>query len=218
MAEAAKSKSETKKSVLDSLLYGLQDVSKSLEQGLKNLNKLPDYSELEEAKKSNDFEKLKALEVKGKPFEKGIIGFKKQLKGELRLAIACGKAQARFLTLPKFIALVENLHDSESSTIIIQNFRDQDGSLSSRGQTLARINAKSSAIQVIQGVTGKIVRGPNDIALFDVYYINRTDLTAYYLAAKAQIGNQDELEVMLQAFDGWKNFNVPLDPLAPYDE
>ena len=214
MAEAAKSKA--KKSVLDSLLSDLQDDSKGLQKGLANLNKLPEYSQFEEAKEDNDSKKLEKLEVKGKPFERGVIGFQRNFKGEQRLVIACGKAQARSIPLAKYIALIENMFEKDSETIIIQNFKDQDNNKSSRGQTLARINPDSSAITIIQGVTGKVVRGPYDIALFDVYYINRTDLAAYYLAAKAQISNENELETMIQSFDGWKHFDVPLDPLNPY--
>ena len=208
---------KSKGSTLDQLLTGLQDESKGLQQGLKNLADLPEFSQFEDAMESNNSSTLKELQVNGKPFERGIIGFKRSSQGELRVAIACGKSQVRYITLPKFIALIENMHDRESSTIIIQNFKDQDSYQSARGQILARINAKSSAITVIQGVTGRIIRGPGDIAILDVYYLNRTDLTAYYLSAKAQISNQNELETMIQAYDGWKHFDVPLDPLNPYD-
>lgn len=214
VATAAKGKN----SALDQLLSGLQDESKGLQKGLKNLTQLPEFSQFEEAMESNDSSALEGLEVKGKPFERGVIGFRRSGQGELRLAIACGKAQVVYITLPKFIALIENMMDKESATIIIQNFKDQDGSRSARGQILARINPQKSAITVIQGVTGKVVRGPGDIALLDVYYLNRTDLTAYYLSAKAQISNQNELDTMIQAYDGWKHFNVPLDPLNPYED
>jgi len=205
-------------SALDQLLLGLQDESKGLQQGLENLTQLPEFSQFTDAKKSKDAKTLEDLEVKGKPFEKGVIGFRKSSRGELRLAIACGKAQVQYIPLAKFIAMIELMHDKESSTILIQNFKDQDGSKSARGQILARINVKKSAITIIQGVTGKVVRGPGDIAVLDVYYLNRTDLTAYYLSAKAQISNQSELETMIQAFDGWRLFDVPLDPLNPYED
>ena len=216
--EEAVTEAKENNSALDQLLSGLQDESKGLQQGLENLAQLPEYSQFEDAKKSNDSKAFEELEVKGKPFEKGVIGFRRSGQGELRMAIACGKAQVVYITLPKFIALIENMMDKESATIIIQNFKDQGTSNSARGQILARINAKKSAITVIQGVTGKVIRGPGDIALLDVYYINRTDLTAYYLSAKAQISNQSELETMIQAFDGWKHFDVPLDPLNPYED
>lgn len=83
---------------------------------------------------------------------------------------------------------------------------------------LGRLNAASSAITIIQGVTGRVVRTPADIALFDVYYLDRRDLTVFYLAAKAQIGNADRLETVIATFDGWKAFDVPLDPLNPYGD
>ena len=134
------------------------------------------------------------------------------------LAIACGKAQVRYLPLKKFIALVENMHDKESSTIMLQNFQDQDDYKSAKGQVFARINPASSAIHVIQGLTSRVIRNPSDIALFDVYYLDRTDLTSFYLAAKAQIGNADDLETMIATYEGWKAFNVPLDPYNPTGE
>lgn len=172
-------------------------------QGTENLNSLPPVDDIKE--------------VNGKPYTLGVMGFRKFGGNDLKLAIACGKAQVRYISLEKYIALIENMHDPESSTIMLQNFSDQTNTSSSRGQIIARINRESSAISVIQGVTGRIIRGPQDFALFDVYYLDRADMTAFYLAAKAQISNQYELESMIQAYDGWKAFDVPLDPLNPYD-
>ena len=112
--------------------------------------------------------------------------------------------------------MVELMHDPSSASIMLENFSDQDEYKSAKGQVLGRINAKCSAIQIIQGLTGRIIRNPSDIALFDVYYIDRVDLTSFYLAAKAQISNGDTLETMIASYDGWKAFDVPLDPLNPY--
>ena len=177
----------------------------ALNQGLKNLNIIPSFEK----------ESGPPPAVKGKEFNKGVMGFQRKDKGELSLAVACGKAQVRYIPLAKYIALVENLHDPDSATIMIQNFKDQDEYQSSKGQVLARIIPDSSAISIIQGVTGRVVRGPRDIALFDVYYIDRTDMMAFYLAAKAQISNKDELEAMIQTYEGWKAYDVPLDPMNP---
>ncbi len=52
----------------------------------------------------------------------------------------------------------------------------------------------------------------------DVYYIDRIDLTSFYIAAKAQISNEDTLETMIATFDGWKAFPVPIDPSNPYGD
>lgn len=199
--------SENEKKLLGNLLDDSLENDDGMVQGLINLNSIPPF-------KGDPGPKP----VNGKEFEKGVMGFKRIGKGELRLAVACGKAQVRYIPLGKFIAMVEKLHDSESATIMIQNFKDQEEYQSSKGQVLARINPQSSAITFIQGVTGRIVRGPRDIALFDVYYIDRIDLMSFYVAAKAQISNADELEAMIQAYDGWKAFDVPLDPLYPYGE
>ena len=195
------------KKILGELLDDSLEDHDAMIQGLTNLNSIPPF----------DGEPGPEA-VKGKGFEKGVMGFKRRGKGELRLAVACGKAQVRYIPLGKYIAMVEKLHDPESATIMMENFRDQEEYQSSKGQVLARINPESSAITFIQGVTGRIVRSARDIALFDVYYIGRTDLMAFYVAAKAQISNADELESMIQAYDGWKAYDIPLDPLNPYDQ
>lgn len=172
-------------------------------RGVENLHSLPELDE--------------KRAVPGKPFEKGIIGLRTSKKG-LRIAIACGKTQVRYLPLEKYVALVEKMFDSESASIMLQNFTDQEDGRMARGQVLARINPKFSAITVIQGVTGRIVRGPHDIALYDVYYLDKKDLMAFYVTAKFQLGNEDQLDSMIAAYDGWKAFNVPLNPLDPYGE
>ena len=189
--------------LLQELLGQAVEDDAALQQGLKNLNTLPAFD--------SEFEP-----VKGKDFTPGIIGFRRSPSGGMNLAVACGTAQVRYLSLAKYIAMIENLHSSAAATIMLQNFTESDDGKGGRGQILGRINAASSAITIIQGVTGRIVRGPSDIALFDVYYIDRRDLTAFYLAAKHQISNADQLETMIATFDGWKAFRVPLDPLDPY--
>jgi hypothetical protein len=100
---------------------------------------------------------------------------------------------------------------------MLQNFTEAEDKRGGKGQILGRINPKVSAITIIQGVTGRIIRGPSDIALYDAYFIDRQDLTSFYLASKAQISTADTLETMIAAFDGWKAFDVPLNPLDPYE-
>ena len=176
------------------------DGDAATKRGLINLGNIPPFSP-------------EPPPVNGKEFTAGLMAFRKQ---PLQLAIACGKAQVRYIPLDKYIAMVENMHDKDAATIMLQNFTESDDGRGSKGQILGRINAASSAITIIQGVTGRIIRGASDIALFDVYYIDRKDLTSFYLAAKHQIGNADKLETMITTFDGWKAFSVPLDPLDPH--
>ena len=100
---------------------------------------------------------------------------------------------------------------------MLQNFTESEEGNGGRGQILGRLLLENSAIVIIQGVVGRIVRGPSDIALYDVYYLDKKDLFAFYLAAKAQIANKDQLETMIAAYDGWKAFHVPSNPLHPFD-
>lgn len=181
--------------------FSKDDKDSSVLKGLYNLNKIAEFG-------SN------LPPVKGSDFSEGVVGLRSSRKG-LVLTIACGKSMVRFIPLRKFIAMVEHMLDPVSATIVLENFKVSDNNQSARGQLLARINPESSAISIIQGVTGRVVRGAKDVALFDNYYIDRSDLTAFYLAAKAQISNEDTLEEMIQAYDGWKAFDVPLNPSNP---
>lgn len=189
--------------ILETIYGGILDPKGGDEQfiqGLANLKALP----------------VKQVKVAGKPCEvTGVLGFRKGSRG-LQLAMACGKAMVRYIDLRKFMAMVEFAHDEESSTIMLQNFSESEENSSGRGQILGRLLLANSAIVIIQGVVGRVVRGPSDIALFDAYYLDRKDLFTFYLAAKAQISNQDQLETMIAAFDGWKAFQVPSDPLNPF--
>lgn len=155
--------------------------------------------------------------LEGKEFSEGCIGFRKQSRG-VQLAVACGKAMVRYLDLKKFIAMVEQMDDPRTATIMLQNFTDADDKNGAKGQILGRINPQASAITIIQGVTGRIIRSSSDIALYDIYFINRQELVSFYLASKSQISTADTLESMIAAFDGWKSFDVPLNPLKPYSD
>jgi hypothetical protein len=207
MGEGDKKKKGDRGSDAAALLGGILaehcDGDESLLQGLRNLDTIPDFS-------------TPPPPVKGKKFAKGVMGFRK-FTSDLKLALACGTAQVRYLELGKFIAMVENAHAADnSSTIMLQNFKDKDDHNSARGQVMGRLNMEHSAIHVIQGLTGRVIHNPSDIALFDVYYIDRIDLTSFYLAAKAQVSSANQLEAMIATHDGWKAFDVPLDPLNPY--
>jgi len=205
------SSTKTQDTYLDSLLTPLIKKFKqgeddgSLLKGLENLNKIAEFD--------SKFEP-----VKGTDFSEGVIGYRGYKGKNPLLTVACGKSMVREITLKKFIAMVENLDDPKSATIMLQNFDTQGKDRDPKGQILARINYKSSAISIIQGVTGRVIKGARDIALFDNYYIDRSDLTAFYLAAKAQISNEDTLEEMIQTYEGWKAFEVPLDPFNPSDK
>ena len=179
----------------------------ALNRGLTNLATLPEF----------DPDKSSPPPVPGKEFTPGVIGFRRVGRGDLALAIACGKAQVRYITLAKFAAMVEQMHDPRTATIMLQNFSESDDNRAARGQVLGRINPQHSAITVVQGVSGRIVRGPGDISLYDCYYIPREDLSAFYIAAKFQLSNADTLESMIAAFDGWRAFEIPLNPLNPFD-
>lgn len=174
----------------------------ALTQGLTNLNSLANIDEAEQ--------------VAGKEFNQGVLGFRKY-RSNLDITVACGTAQVRYIKLTKFIAMIENLHQKDrSATIMLQNFETNENNNISKGQILGRINPKSSAIHIMQGLTGRIIRNPSDIALLDIYYLDRTELAAYYVAAKYQIGNEDLLEDVIATHDGWKAFDVPLDLSKPY--
>jgi len=171
-------------------------------QGLINLNSLPEFNP-------------QPPPVTGKDFTPGLMGFRWG-GGEVKLAIACGHAQVRDIIMPKYIAMVENLHDPDCATIMLQNFEDGSDKRSARGQVLGRINARSSAITIAQGLTGRIIRKLAEAPVFDAYYIDRSDLTAFYIASKVQMSNENQMKTMIAAFDGWRFFDIPLNPLEPY--
>ena len=151
----------------------------------------------------------------GKEYVKeGAMGFRRQ-SSLLRLTIACERAVVRNLELGKFIAMVERMQDPETATIVLENFTEQEENRTPRGQVLGRINAEYSCIVVAQGLTGRLIHSHSDLARMDVYYLSREKLTAFYLAAKAQIGEEGTLNELISAYDGWKAFDIPLNPCRP---
>jgi hypothetical protein len=189
---------------LEQLLCTSDDVA--LLHGLENLKKLPPFDPGHGSPKS----------IPGKKFTEGVIGLRNARGKTPSLAIACGTNTVRYIKLDKFVALVENLDDPDSATVMLENFSDADTNRSGRGQVLARINPDHSAITVVQGLTGRIIRNISDIALYDVYYLDRRSLTAFYLAAKEHLAMADVLDEMIASYDGWRAFDIPLDPLNPY--
>lgn len=141
----------------------------------------------------------------------GLIGFRR-IGGQMSLAIACDTATVRYLPLDKYIALIEFMNDGRSANIVTQNHKIGD---EGRGQVLMRLNPAHSAIHAAQGVVGRIIKEAKDIVLNEVYYFNRRDLTSFYLAAKVQVGTGDRLDSMISAYDGWKGYSIPIDPLNP---
>lgn len=151
----------------------------------------------------------------GKLFEgEGALGFRREA-GRLRLTIACEKAVVRNLELGKFIAMVERMHDPAQATIVIENFTEPDENRMPRGQILGRINPDYSCVMIAQGLTGRLIHSHADLARLDVYYLSRRKLTSFYLAAKEQIGEEGKLNNLIAAFDGWKAFDIPLNPCKP---
>jgi hypothetical protein len=189
------------------LLLGDLEQREGVADGLANLATLPDF----------DPENGSPAPVPGKILESGVIGLRNVRGKAPQLAIACGTNMVRYIPLAKYIALVEKMDDPASATIMLENFSDRDDSRAGRGQVLARLNAKHSAITIVQGVTGRVIRSANDIALYEVYYLPRQDLTAFYVAAKYQLSNEDTLDSMISAYDGWRAYSIPLDPLNPYE-
>ena len=172
--------------------------------GILNLHKIKSFDEVE------------AHPMPHKAFSKGVMGFRRNGRS-LRLTIACGKTMSRQVLLPRFIAMIENMDDDENATIVLENFTESEENRQARGQILGRLNPTFSCITVVQGLTGRVIHGPADLARLDVYYLAKDQLAAYYIAAKYQIGDEDKLDAMIGAYDGWKAFNIPLDPCNPYE-
>jgi len=144
----------------------------------------------------------------------GRMAFRRLHKG-MFLAVAGGKAPLFYLPLDKLILMVERLHDEKRRTVIVQNCSEDKDSEHSKGQVLARINPQHSALNVIWGRPGMVISDPGDIVKSGVYYINRVDLLFFYLAATSQLKGGDELESLLRANEGWREYDLPTNPLDP---
>lgn len=195
----------------DSIITPLEDIFTGMyedakfEQAIKSLARFP---ELETLRQQNKY-------IPGKPFDNpGIMGFRRNGRN-LVLTIACERTMVRHIALQKYIAMVQNMNDQRNATIVLENFIEPDENRQPRGQVLGRLNPHYSCITVAQGLTGRVIHGPDDLVRLDAYYIDKQLLTAFYIAAKVQIGHQDTLDELIGAYDGWKAYDLPLDPLNP---
>ncbi len=190
-------------SALQDLFFNdLAEDQPGLTQGLMNLACLPEF----------DLKKSIPASVPGHgEVKRGILGFRR-MGGQMTLAMACGTAPIHYQPLDKYIAMVEGMHDERSANVIIQNHKTGDDG---RSQIIARLNPKHSAIHVVHGVVGRVIKEPSHILTNDVYYIPRGTLGRYYLAAKAQIEAGDQLDSLIAAYDGFKGYSIPIDPFNP---
>lgn len=180
----------------------LADAQPGLVQGLVNLASLPEF----------DLPNNIPAAVPGHgEVQRGVIGFRR-MGGQVTLALACGTASIAYFPLDKFNAIIEGAHDERSANINVQSpVQGKDGC----GQILARLNPRHSAIHVIHGVHGRVIKEKKHIVSNEVYYIPRATLGRYYLAAKAQIEAGDQLDSMIAAYDGMTGYSISLDPLSP---
>lgn len=169
----------------------------TLSNGIANLAALPPLAEVERRPMTH------------KAFEKGAMGFRRQSK-YMSIAVACGKAMVRHIDLRKFVSLVEMMNDENKNTIMLENFSDSDESRAARGQVLGRIHPLYSAICIVQGLTGRVIRSDSDIVRYDVYYLDRDQLASFYLSSKYQLKGGDDLENMISTYSGWVEYDVPL--------
>lgn len=155
----------------------------------------------------------------GKPFKKGesAIGFKRNGRN-LNITIACGRAIVRQIELLKYVTMIEKMHDERNATVVLENFSDADEYKASRGQTLGRFNPTYSCITVAQGLTGRVIHDASDVVRMDAYYFDKDVLTAFYITSKLQLGMENKLSELIGAYDGWKVFELPVDPCNPDGE
>ncbi len=172
-------------------LYGL-------DHGLKNLSALPSSP----------------IAVPGKQLDAGLVGFRRWQRGQT-LALVCGVEPVQYLSLSKFVALIDRADNKHRPNVVLQNFAGGGDDQDVRGQILARLSLKHSAIIVCHGAGGKSIKCPKDILWTYVYSIERFDLATYYMAAKRQVANSGLLEELIEANDGQCVFDVPLDHVNP---
>lgn len=152
----------------------------------------------------------------GKPLKDGVIGFKRNGRN-LNLTIAGGRSIVRQIELLKFVTMLQKMHDDDA-TVVLENFSDADEFKAPRGQILGRFNPKYSCITIAQGLTGRVIHGTSDVVRMDAYYLKKDLLTAFYITSKLQLGMEDKLSELIGAYDGWKVFELPVDPCNPDGE
>lgn len=144
----------------------------------------------------------------------GLMAFRRR-KQNLDIAFVGGKFPVFYLPLDKLVLAVERMHDPKRRTVIVQNCSESEDEPYARGQILARFVPGHSALRGAWGVKGKVITGPDDISKSGAYYIKREDLLRFYLAAKAQLKGGDLLEELLRANEGWREYDLPTNPLDP---
>lgn len=150
-----------------------------------------------------------------KPYDRGVMGFRR-LGRHLTLAFGCGTAMVRQVELGKYIAMVQEMKNKNHETIVLENFIEgEDGGRMPRGQVLGRIVPEYSAVLIVQGLSGRVIHSPADIVKSDVYYISKEQLSAFYISSKLQQGNEETLDELAGAFDGWLAYNLPPSLDAP---
>jgi hypothetical protein len=145
----------------------------------------------------------------------GLMAFRRRQQQNMNVAFVGGKFPVFYLPLDKLVLAVESMHDPKRRTVIVQNCTESADDSNARGQILARFNSGHSALHGAWGYKGKVISEPGDIAKPAVYYIKREDLLCFYLAAKAQLKGGDLLEELLRANEGWREFDLPTNPLDP---
>lgn len=191
--------------ILEDLFGRVVKNNEALTQGLANLATLPEIGGRASM----------VAPVFQRPIIEGVMGFRRE-GGALGLTVAGGTAQARLIQLGKFVALVERMYDLDRPTIVLQNPVEHEQNRSGRGQLLGRIIPASSALVVGLGYSGRIVASLEDFIRVDVYYLSRSMLAAFYLAAKVQLSTENSLNELITAFEGWYKFGIPQDPCIPF--
>lgn len=182
------------------LLFPLLMASEKLAQIVARLAMFPEF----------DLKKLRPVKVDEK-VEKGMLAFRR-VGGKLMLVLVCGTKQVRYLTLEKFIALIECMDLGSSANIVLQNHSNSDthGNGGS-SQIIARVNPDCSAIHIVEGVIGKSLEKGKPHVANDAFYVPREELAVFYLAAKLQVGQSHELENLIDAHDGYKGYSIPVE-------
>lgn len=151
------------------------------------------------------------VKVSGKELEVGLIGFDRNRS----LALVCGVEPVQYLSFGKYVALVERADEKRRPNVVLQNYASGGNGKEVRGQILARLSLKHSAIIVCHGVGGRAMKGHKDILWTYVYSVDRFALMTYYLAVKTHLADVGRLEELMEANDGQCVFDVPLDPVNP---
>lgn len=182
---------------LNEVFGGAMDAP-SISQGLNNLAQLPPF----------DIGKQLPKPYRNKRYNPAKMGFKFFGK-ELKIAVAARGAMPQYIPAGKFIAMVELMNDSKHCTVVLQTSSVPAEKREGRPQILGRILPDHSAINIAYGKVGVPIHDLDDILHLDSFQIDRMVLGAYYLSAKFQIGNEDNLDSLIAAYEGLRFFELP---------